>query len=142
MKLQILAVGKLKDSGLRDLADDYKRRIGRVVEIEEREVRDDAALSRAVAPDAWLVALEVNGQHYTSTEFAAALRSWGEGLPGKLTFVIGGAEGIPKELSAKARKLVSLSRMTLPHRIARVVLLEQIYRATSIWRGEPYARED
>jgi 23S rRNA (pseudouridine1915-N3)-methyltransferase len=142
MKLRIIAVGKLRDPGLRALADDYKRRIARHVVIEEQEVRDDAALKKALPDDYRLVALEVDGREYTSIEFAATLRTWGETAPAKLAFMIGGAEGIPEAVSRAAHYRLSLSRMTMPHRIARVLLFEQLYRATSIWRGEPYARED
>ncbi len=70
------------------------------------------------------------------------MERWTSRGKGSVAFVIGGAEGIPSELSKKADARLSLSRLTLPHRLARVVLLEQLYRSLSILRGEPYARED
>jgi 23S rRNA (pseudouridine1915-N3)-methyltransferase len=127
---------------LRALADEYKRRVGRHVELLEREVKDDAALAKAIAPDVHWVALEVDGKALTSTEFSRSLLDWTESGGGKLMFVIGGADGIPSEVSRKAQHRLSLSRMTLPHRLARIILFEQLYRASAIWRGEPYARED
>jgi 23S rRNA (pseudouridine1915-N3)-methyltransferase len=142
MKLLVIAVGKLKDPGLRALADDYKRRVARHSDFEEREVRDDAALRRALPEGFHIVALEVDGRELTSTEFARTLRGWADNASGKVAFLIGGAEGIPEDVSSRAQSRLSLSRMTMPHRLARVLLFEQLYRASSIWRGEPYARED
>lgn len=142
LQLYIVAVGKLKDRALRAVADDYLRRVRRGVRCEETEVRDDAALARALPPGALIVALEVEGESLSSTEFARRLESWASRGKGQVAFLIGGAEGIPAELSRRADVRLSLSSMTLPHRLARVVLLEQLYRALSILRGEPYARED
>lgn len=142
MKLSILAIGKLKDPGSRAWADEYLGRIRRWVRCEESELRDDAELQRRwPKQDAWIVALEVGGQSLSSTAFSAQLERWGSIGKGNITFVIGGAEGIPRELSERANAKVSLSPMTLPHRLARVLLLEQLYRGLSILRKEPYARE-
>ena len=142
MKITLLVVGKLRDPGSRAWADEYLVRIRRWVRCEEVELRDDTELrSRWPKDDEWVVALEVNGQGLTSTAFSAQLERWGSVGKGNVTFVIGGAEGIPKGLSAQAKSKLSLSPMTLPHRMARVLLLEQIYRGLSILRHEPYARE-
>ena len=142
MKITLLVVGKLRDPGSRAWADEYLGRIRRWVRCEEVELRDDAELrSRWPKDDEWVVALEVNGQGLTSTAFSAQLERWGSVGKGNITFVIGGAEGIPKGLSEQAKSKLSLSPMTLPHRMARVLLLEQIYRGLSILRHEPYARE-
>lgn len=142
MRCRILAVGKLKDAGLRSLCDDYRARIARYVEVEEREVKDDRALLRALPNSGRLVALEVLGASLSSQQFADHLIQWGSSGNGQVTFVIGGAEGLPPEIGRKADFQLSLSRMTLPHRLARLLLLEQVYRGLSIWRNEPYARED
>ncbi|HEX5100948.1 MAG TPA: 23S rRNA (pseudouridine(1915)-N(3))-methyltransferase RlmH, partial [Polyangiaceae bacterium] len=75
-------------------------------------------------------------------ELAARLERWGRRGKGDVAFVLGGAEGIPKALLDGAHARLSLSSLTLPHRLARVLLFEQIYRAFTILRGEPYARED
>jgi 23S rRNA (pseudouridine1915-N3)-methyltransferase len=142
MKLTLLVVGKLKEAGLRSLCDDYKKRISRHVEVNEVELKDDKALGKAIPKDAQLVCLEVLGSQLTSTQFSEKVLQWGSTGNGHVAFVIGGAEGIPKVVSDQARFALSLSTFTLPHRIARLVLFEQLYRALSIWRGEPYARED
>ena len=142
MKITLLVVGKLRDPGSRAWADEYLGRIRRWVRCEEVELRDDAELrSRWPKDDEWVVALEVNRQGLTSTAFSAQLERWGSVGKGNITFVIGGAEGIPKGLSEQAKSKLSLSPMTLPHRMARVLLLEQIYRGLSILRHEPYARK-
>jgi 23S rRNA (pseudouridine1915-N3)-methyltransferase len=142
LKVLIVAAGKLKERAFRELADDYRSRLGRYVRADEVEVKDASALSRALPENATVVALEVGGTAVSSPELAKKLESWGSRGKGVVAFVIGGAEGIPAELSASADARLSLSKLTLPHRLARVVLLEQLYRAMTILRGEPYARED
>jgi 23S rRNA (pseudouridine1915-N3)-methyltransferase len=141
VKLAVCAVGKIKDKHLREVADDYLRRVQRYVRCEEIEVRDDAGLARAFAEPSFVVALEVGGHALTSEGFASQLERWSCLDKGNVTFVIGGAEGIPRATSQRAQYQLSLSSFTLPHRLARVVLFEQLYRALSILRGEPYARE-
>lgn len=141
MKIYVVAAGKIKDKSLRLVADDYLGRIGHYARVEELETRDETGLEKAVPEGALLVALEVWGKQLSSDDFAKRLDAWGRVGKGDVAFVIGAAEGIPQALSRKAREHLSLSTMTLPHRLARVVLFEQIYRGFSILRGEPYARE-
>jgi 23S rRNA (pseudouridine1915-N3)-methyltransferase len=141
VKLVIVAQGKLKDDGLRALTDDYLRRLRRHVPCLEIEAKDGLALLRAIPADALLVALTVEGEALSSPELAKRLERWMSQGKGAVAFVIGGAEGLPKEVEQRASQRLSLSRMTLPHRLARVILAEQLYRAISILRGEPYARE-
>jgi 23S rRNA (pseudouridine1915-N3)-methyltransferase len=141
VKLVIVAVGKLKDPETRALADDYLGRLRRYTPCEEREVKAAADLAAAVPKEALIVALEVHGETVTSPELARRLESWASRNKGVVAFLIGGAEGIPKPLSARADVRLSLSQLTLPHRLARVFLTEQLYRAMTILRGEPYARE-
>ena len=142
MKISVIAVGKIREKEVRTVADDYLGRLKRYVRVEEIEPKDDAALERAVPGDATVVALEVWGKGIGSEDFARKLEAWGSKGKGHVAFVIGGAEGIPDALSKKAEFHLSLSTMTLPHRLARVILFEQIYRAMTILRGEPYAREN
>lgn len=142
MKTTLLVVGRLRSAGLRAIADDYLSRIRRVVRCEEIEVADDRELLRRWPKEATVVALEVDGQEETSSSLAERLAQWGRRGKGDIVFVIGGADGIDPALSRQADVRLSLSRLTLPHRLARILLLEQIYRGLSILRGEPYARED
>jgi 23S rRNA (pseudouridine1915-N3)-methyltransferase len=141
VRISVVAVGKLKEQAYRALADDYLGRVRRYVRIDELEVKSAAELARALPSDSLTVALEVSGERLTSEGFARRLEQWGSRGKGSVAFLIGGAEGIPPELSRAADQKLSLSSMTLPHRLARVVLLEQLYRGFSILRGEPYARE-
>jgi 23S rRNA (pseudouridine1915-N3)-methyltransferase len=142
VKLAVVAVGKIREREVRAVADDYKKRIQRYVRCDEIEVATDAALERALPRDATVVALDPGGDALTSTAFAKKLEGWGRRGKGDVAFVIGGAEGIPDTLLRSAQARLSLSSLTLPHRLARVVLFEQIYRAFTILRGEPYAREN
>ena len=141
MRLDVIAVGRLREPALRSIADDYLARIRRYADCRELETKDDAALGRAVPKDAFVVALEVDGEALTSAAFARHLERWFGLKKGRVAFVVGGAEGIPDEVSQRADARLSLSRLTLPHRLARIVLFEQLYRAFTILRGEPYARE-
>ena len=141
MKLSVVAVGKIKERDLRAVADEYVGRIRRYVRFEEIEVASDAALERALPNGVTVVVLDPNGDAVTSTAFAKKVESWGRRGKGDVAFVLGGAEGIPEKLVRSADARLSLSSLTLPHRLARVVLFEQIYRAFTILRGEPYARE-
>lgn len=141
VKLVVLAQGKLKERALRELTDQYKQRLVRYASVEEIEVKDAAALERRLPQDACAVMLEVWGRTLSSTALAAQLEDWASGHRGQVCFVIGGAEGIPAELSRRADVHLSLSALTLPHRLVRLVLFEQLYRSMTILRGEPYARE-
>jgi 23S rRNA (pseudouridine1915-N3)-methyltransferase len=142
VRIVVVAVGKLKHQSTRALADDYLRRIRRFCRCDEVEVRDEGALQRALPDEAHVVAMEVAGERLSSREFACRIERWGSTQKGTIAFVIGGADGIPPEVSRCAATRLSLSSLTLPHRLARVLLLEQIYRAFTIVRGTPYARED
>jgi 23S rRNA (pseudouridine1915-N3)-methyltransferase len=142
LRFTVVAAGRLKDKSLRAVADDYFARVRRYARCDEIEVRDDRALAKAIPPGSLVVALEVDGESVTSTELSQRIERWTSRGKGAVTFVIGGAEGIPSELSRAADVRLSLSRLTLPHRLARVLLAEQLYRGLSMLRGEPYARED
>ncbi len=141
MKVLVVAAGRLKEREWRALADDYLGRIRRYVKCDEIEVKSAKDLAGALPSDALVVALEVEGDAVTSTELSKRLERWSSTGKGVVAFVIGDADGIPKDLSRSATARLSLSKLTLPHRLARVFLLEQIYRSLSILRGEPYARE-
>jgi 23S rRNA (pseudouridine1915-N3)-methyltransferase len=150
VKVVIAAVGRAKERSFRGLLDDYYARIRRYAQLEEHELEDSPrvdkltdAVTKIVAAQKGkgeLVALEVTAKPRTSEQFARVI---GERMDSAIVpvFLLGGAEGIPDALSARAAWSVSLGPMTLPHRLARVILAEQVYRAFTILRGEPYARE-
>jgi 23S rRNA (pseudouridine1915-N3)-methyltransferase len=141
VKFVIVAVGKIRDAPLRAVADDYLGRIRRYVACDEREAKDGENLERLTPEGAVRVALEVDGEALSSSKLAERVEQWSRRGKGIIAFYIGGAEGIPKDVSARADYRISLSKLTLPHRLARVLLAEQLYRAMTILRGEPYARE-
>jgi 23S rRNA (pseudouridine1915-N3)-methyltransferase len=140
LKIRVLAVGRAKAPLWAAAEADYLARIGRHADVEVREVKDDAALLAALPPRAKLVALDARGELLSSEEIAkkiiGAAEQHGGGAP--LAFAIGGADGLSAAVRARAEKTLAFGRITLPHRLARLVLVEQIYRAYAILRGEPY----
>ena len=144
MRVRIIAVGKAKDRDLRSLLGDYYARIGRYAKLEEVEIKDGKEaevaerFARSIPDRSRVVALEVHGRALSSQDLAKWIgRAENESVQ-RVVFLIGGAYGLPQELSKKADLQLSLSAMTYPHRLARLVLAEQIYRAFSILRNEPY----
>ncbi len=138
VRVTVLAVGKLRDRGLERLCEGYTRRASRHLPVRVVEVADDARALRRITPEARVVGLDARGKSRDSEAFARWLGDWMTYGRAELVFVVGGARGISQELRRRADETLSLGPMTLPHRLARVVLLEQIYRALSILRGEPY----
>ena len=154
MRITIVAVGRLKERHWREAAAEYLKRLGpyarvTVVEVEDRDVSADEAralaaeaadIVRAIPDGDHVVALAIGGRAHSSE----GLSSWIDrhALEGRsrLTFVIGGAAGLHANVLARADERVSLGPLTLPHQLARVVLLEQLYRAFRISRDEPYHR--
>jgi len=119
---------------------EYQKRLKRYARVEVVEVKDDAALLAAVPARGKLVALDERGELWSSPDLAAFLaKEAAHGAGDALVFGIGGAEGFGEEVRRRAVKTVAFGRITLPHRLARVLLLEQLYRSLSILRGEPYA---
>lgn len=135
MKILVLAVGKLKDPS-RDLADVYLGRIKHHCKIEEKELKSETHLLGAIPKGYRSVMLTERGTEYTSQAFAAWLEKKQDQAQ-DLAFLIGGAFGFPSEL--KCDEGLALSKMIFPHRLARVLLYEQIYRAYSIIKNEPYS---
>jgi 23S rRNA (pseudouridine1915-N3)-methyltransferase len=142
VKLTVVAVGRLRVPALRALADDYLKRIRRFVHCEEVELRAAEAVAKVVPAGTRRVGLDVGGESLSSGEFASRLERWSVVGKGEIAFVVGGPEGLAPEVLSTFEHRLSLSRMTLPHRLARILLYEQIYRAFTILRGEPYAREE
>ena len=141
MKIRVVAVGGLKGRALRELVDDYVGRLRRYCAVEEVELKEGPKLlrelDRAMA-DCLVVALDVEGRAMTSRQLASRLEGLAATGKGQIAFLIGGADGLPAPILARADERWSLSKLTLPHRLARLVLCEQLYRALTIWRNEPY----
>jgi 23S rRNA (pseudouridine1915-N3)-methyltransferase len=140
VKILIRAVGRMRDRRLTSLCEEYAERTRRHVPVEIDEVEDDDALVRGLPPATEVIALEPGGDAWTTAEFAKYLEKRMIQGTRAVAFLIGGADGLAQATVGKAQRRLSLSPLTLPHRLARVLLCEQIYRAISIIRGEPYAR--
>jgi 23S rRNA (pseudouridine1915-N3)-methyltransferase len=139
MRYRVVAVGRVKDAALRAACDEYLDRLRRYARVEELEVRDEARLLEAVGEGSRLVALARAGDAWTSSDLAGCTARWE--MDGRdVAFAIGGADGLPAPVLARAERIWSLSRLTFPHELSRVILYEQLYRAYTIRRGEPYHR--
>ncbi len=134
MKIHLLYIGKRRSREANLLAEDYARRIGRYCTFRMAEIKNEKAAEaygRAVK-----VVLDPGGETLSSRQFAKFI----ETCSGEIAFFVGGADGFSGSFRDGADRLLSLSRMTLPHELARVVLAEQIYRAFAILGNHPYAR--
>lgn len=146
MKLQLIFLGKTRNPHLCALLEDYRRRISRFspIEIVERKSTDGGpetlAGARGKHEPAPVVLLDAEGRAFSSEEFARWLARQEQSGRSRLVFLLGGAEGFPAETKQQADELLSLSAMTLPHELARVVLLEQLYRAFAFLREHPYPK--
>lgn len=146
MKLKLVFLGKTKNPHYSALIKDYCRRIRHFTSLEVVEkksayagpdVVDDTRGKRKGAP---VVLLDAAGKAYTSEEFAGWLAKQIRSGQSQLIFLLGGAEGFPEETKKKATTLLSLSKLTMPHELARVVLVEQLYRALALLRNHPYPK--
>lgn len=153
MRLRLVWVGKTRDEHVRALVDDYLSRLTRFVRCEVMELREGASkdaraivadeskrIGAALRADALTVLLDVAGREWSSPELAAEVECWQVRGLKEVAFVIGGHLGVAPELKAQADVRWSLSRLTLTHELARVVLVEQLYRAYTITRGLPYQK--
>jgi 23S rRNA (pseudouridine1915-N3)-methyltransferase len=141
VKLNLCWIGKTKAAAIQTLTDDYVKRIGRYVPVGVHELRNEAALLDSAAkqrPRPVLVLLDACGRQMSSEEFAEFLRRHQERGTQVLTLAIGPADGWSEAARQAAGDYLSLGKMTLAHEIARVVLLEQVYRGLTILAGHPY----
>lgn len=152
MRLRIIWTGKTRDARLRALNEDYAGRLSHFVRCEVTELRElgrtdktgidkeTKRISDALRPGSVTVLLDSEGAEWTSQQLAAQVQRWeGSGIK-EVAFVIGGPNGLASDFKARADKRWSLSRLTLTHEMARVLLLEQLYRAYTIINGLPYQK--
>jgi len=140
VKLTVLALGKLRDAWVVEGCDEYRKRLRGKLPLDVVEVKDDRELERRLPPRAKIWVLDERGRELSSDELAQSLRAAMNSGEQGIAFLVGGADGLPAPLVKRADFRWSLGRLTLPHRLARLILLEQLYRAVSIVRGEPYHR--
>jgi 23S rRNA (pseudouridine1915-N3)-methyltransferase len=140
VRILVLAVGRLKEAYWTDAEAEYRKRLPRYADVDVREVKDEAALLAAVPARARLVLLDERGDNLSSEDIAQKIlaRAQADAVP--LAFGIGGADGFSSEARKQAARLLAFGKITLPHRLCRVILLEQIYRGLTLLRGEPYHR--
>ena len=152
MRIRFIWPGKTKDEHLRALVNEYLKRLSRFARCEVVEVRESAASDRssrdkearrileAVSDRAFMLLLDVKGREWSSPELADEVRRWENDALKEVAIVIGGPEGVSEAIAARAQKRWRLSRLTLTHEMARVVVVEQIYRAYTINHGLPYQK--
>jgi 23S rRNA (pseudouridine1915-N3)-methyltransferase len=151
VKIKIVWIGKTKEPAIQSLTDEYLKRISRYVTVEGLVLRDEAALlqvcGRAApaktskttgAGKSTLVLMDSQGKQFSSEEFARFLGDYRDRNPLPLVFAVGPADGFSLAARGAAQHTISLGRMTLAHELARVILLEQVYRGFTILKGHPY----
>ncbi|MEE8201265.1 MAG: 23S rRNA (pseudouridine(1915)-N(3))-methyltransferase RlmH [Candidatus Acidoferrales bacterium] len=146
MKLRLVFLGKTRNPHLRALIEDYRERLAHFTAVELVEwkttdggpwVLEEARGKKEKTP---IVLLDAAGKAFTSAEFARWLARQMNTGQNELIFLLGGAEGFPEETKQGATSLLALSQLTFPHELARVVLLEQLYRAFALLRDHPYPK--
>ena len=157
MKITVITVGKIKEKYLRDAIAEYAKRLSRYCKLEIIEVADEKTpdgageslelqikrkegerILQKLPENAFVVALDIDGKALDSEELAAQMERWNVNGISHLVFLIGGSLGLAPEVLARADYRLSFSRMTFPHQLMRVILLEQIYRSFRIRNHEPY----
>ena len=157
MKITVLTVGKIKEKFFRDAIDEYSKRLSRYCKLEILQVADEKTPDGAsealeqqikekegerilsnIKDGSFVIALAIEGKMPDSVELAEKIEKWGISGISQLVFVIGGSLGLSDAVLARADYKLSFSRMTFPHQLMRVILLEQIYRAYRIMTGAPY----
>ena len=157
MKVTILTVGKIKEKYLRDAISEYTKRLSKyckleIIEVADEKTPDNASevveesirqkegerLLKQIKSDAYVITLEIKGQMLDSVAFADKIEQLGVQGKSHLTFIIGGSLGLSQEVLQRSDYAISFSKMTFPHQLMRVILLEQIYRGYRIIMKEPY----
>ena len=157
MKISVIAVGKIKEKYLKDAVTEYSKRLSRYCKLEIIEAADEKTpdhasvavedairakegerLLKHIRDDMYVITLEIGGKMLTSEEFAEKIETLGVQGKSSIAFVIGGSIGLGKEVLKRSDFALSFSKMTFPHQLMRVVLLEQVYRGYRIMNGEPY----
>jgi len=154
VRVRVFWIGKTRLTGVAALTEEYAKRLGRYCEFQGQELREVLREGKRSAggltateanllersEGAYRIALDPAGRSWSSPELAAFLKKKRDGGSRAVAFCVGGAEGFSQSFREKADLLLSLSPMTLPHELARVVLLEQLYRAFTLLAGHPYPR--
>ena len=157
MKITLITVGKIKEKYLKDAISEYTKRLGKYCKLEIIEVADEKTpdvsneaidnairtkeaerILKHIKDDAYVITLEINGTQLTSEQLSQKIEKLGIQGTSHITFIIGGSIGLGESVLAKSNYALSFSKMTFPHQLMRVILLEQIYRSYRIINHEPY----
>lgn len=157
MKIDIIAVGKVKEKFYRDAMDEFSKRLSKycklqIIEVSDEKTPDGASeameeqikareaerILKNVKEEAYVFTLEILGKKYNSVEFANCINNLGIQGKSHIQFIIGGSLGLHSSVSKRSDAKISFSDMTFPHQLMRVILLEQVYRGFRIIAGEPY----
>lgn len=157
MKITVITVGKIKEKYLRDAIAEYSKRLSKYCKLEILEVADEKTSENAsetveegirqkegerilkhIKEDAYVITLEIGGKMLDSVEFSRKIETLGIQGKSHICFVIGGSIGLSQEVLKRSDYGLSFSKMTFPHQLMRVILLEQIYRSYRIMSNEPY----
>lgn len=157
MHIKIITVGKLKEKWMREAVAEYTKRLRTYAKVTIQEVADERVpetlsdkqqeavkakeatrILSHIPKETYLITLEIEGKQLSSEAFAKKIETLSLYRKSNFTFIIGGSLGLPPSITGKSNLALSFSKMTFPHQLMRLVLLEQVYRAFRIMRGEPY----
>lgn len=157
MKITVISVGKIKEKFFKQAIDEYTKRLSKYCKLKIIEVSDEktkenmsqteeniikqkegAKILKNIKERDYVMTLEINGKNPSSEQLASHIKDLGITGNSSITFIIGGSIGLSEEISKRANYKLSFSKMTFPHQMMRVILLEQIYRSFRIINGEPY----
>ena len=157
MKITIICVGKIKEKYLSDAIAEYSKRLSKYCKLEIIQLQDEKTIENAsetvnrqikdkegerilknISDDSYVITLEINGEMISSEKMAQKINSLGIAGTSNITFIIGGSLGLSENVSNRSDYKLSFSKMTFPHQLMRVILLEQIYRSYRIINNEPY----
>ena len=157
LNVNIICVGIIKESFFRDAIDEYSKRLNsycslNIIELKDEKIpnnpseKDNQIIKEKegnnilshIKKDTYIICLDLKGKQYTSEEFSQKINNISNNISSSITFIIGGSLGISQNVLKKANESISFSKMTFPHQLFRVILLEQIYRAFKIMNNETY----
>lgn len=157
MNIKLIAVGRIREKYIVEGIKEFSKRLSRYASLEIIELRDEKApeklsskemeivkkkegdrILEKIPPSAYVMALDIKGKQFSSEELSKKIEDIGLGGHNEICFIIGGSLGLSKEVLGKSNFKLSFSKMTFPHQLMRLILLEQVYRGFKIMRNEPY----
>ena len=142
MKINIICIGKLKEKYFADAQTEYIKRIQpyasiKILEFDDDNLNSDSKILKAIE-NTYPIALAINANMISSEELAKKIKEYQINSISSISFIIGGSDGLSKKILSKCQEKISISKLTFPHRLARIIWIEQIYRSFKIIKNEPY----